>query len=352
MKAKNVVQSEQFGFLANHSTSHAIQIIKNDVTNGIKKKQSTSMVLLDIQKAFDCVWHTGLIYKMIKLGFSPNLIKVIHSYLKSREFIVNVENSSSRPRKIKAGVPQGSILGPILFLIYIHDIPKHPRTRFTIFADDTTIRSTETNPDNAVRNVQEHLRLIEPYYFNWKIRVNALKSEHIIFTNKRNTQDITTLSFNNNNIQRKNIVKYLGVTLQSNMKFTTHCSNVVQQARGTISRLWSVIGPKSKLNSLNKITIYKLYTRSILTYDIQVWNDVSSSTLRKIQRLQNNALRLAMGLRPHPVTHKQVTNGKVHEMARIETIKEFSDRLYVNFVNQCMNHDNYLIRELFTISTS
>ena len=135
-------------------------------------------------------------------------------------------------------------------------------------------------------------------------------------------------------MRRTNTVKYLGITLQSNMKFNQHCSNVIQQARTSISKLWKFISPRSKLNSKNKITIYKLYTRSILTYNIQVWRDISQTNLMKIQRIQNNSLRLSLGLRPHPVTYKQINNNKIHEMAGIETIKEFSDRLFLNYKNE------------------
>ena len=125
LKLKQIIQPEQFGFQANHSTSHAIQVIKNDIINGFKNRSPTGMVLLDIQKAFDCVWHNGLIYKMIKIGISPYLIKLIYSYLKNRKFQVIVSGEKSTSRNIAAGVPQGSVLGPILFLIYLHDMPTH-----------------------------------------------------------------------------------------------------------------------------------------------------------------------------------------------------------------------------------
>lgn len=142
LKLKQIIQPEQFGFQANHSTSHAIQVIKNDIINGFKNRSTTGMVFLDIQKAFDCVWHNGLIYKMIKIGISPYLIKLIASYLKNRKFQVIVSGEKSTSRNIAAGVPQGSVLGPLLFLIYLHDMPTHKRTKLTMFADDISIRCT------------------------------------------------------------------------------------------------------------------------------------------------------------------------------------------------------------------
>ncbi|GFW52293.1 probable RNA-directed DNA polymerase from transposon BS [Trichonephila clavipes] len=97
------------------------------------------MLFVDIAKAFDKIWHNGLLSKMMRLGFSDQLIKIIHSYLNSREFRVRVENSLSTPRPILSGVPQGSLLGPKLFNLYINDIPKAVGVHLAMYADDTAI---------------------------------------------------------------------------------------------------------------------------------------------------------------------------------------------------------------------
>jgi hypothetical protein len=118
--------------------SHALlritlRIVLRHIGSRIRQKESTTMVVLDIEKAFDTVWFIGLIYKLIKYGFPSYIVLLIASYLSNRGFKVLVEETI---KQISAGVPQGSILGPILFILFISDIPKHPKTDFSVFADD------------------------------------------------------------------------------------------------------------------------------------------------------------------------------------------------------------------------
>ena len=200
--ARNVIQKEQFGFQPKCSTAHALQHIKNDIQSGLKQKKDTAMVMLDMEKAFDTVCHYSLLYKMIKLNISPYLIKLIQSYLKERSFQVKLDGSLSRKRRIAAGIPQGSILGPLLFTLYMHDLPKHPRTKFTIFADDTSIRCSDKNPRVAISYLQQHLDILSPYYVKWKMKINEDKSEYIMFSRKRNLPELQQMSMNGQQIQR------------------------------------------------------------------------------------------------------------------------------------------------------
>lgn len=284
LKSKGLIQPEQFGFQAGCSTAHALLTMKTEIERALEAKCCTATAFLDIEKAFDTVWHQGLIFKMIKARFSPWLIKMIHSYLLQRTFSVSLGSSYSDDRHAGSGVPQGSVLGPVLFLFYIHDLPRHPYTNLTIFADDTSIRSTHARADVATRHLQEHLDLLARFYDKWRIKINATKSENVLFTRRRRftSDEPSQLRLNGSIIQRKSQVKYLGVTFQKNLRFNQHCQVILAKTKQTLSKLWCLMGPQSCLNTTNKVTIFKLFLRSGLTCNIHVWDDLCASKMDKL----------------------------------------------------------------------
>lgn len=274
---------------------------------------------------------------------------MIHSYLESREFIVEVSGHQSTVKKIVAGVSQGSILGPFLFKIYISDLPTHPHTKVAIFADDTSVRSVNKYPRTATLNVQEHLNTLADYYDQWKIRVNAAKSESVIITRRRrfNGDAALPLTMNGLTIPDRKHAKYLGVTIQSNNLFNHHCQAVLQRANRTLKSLWKFIGPRSFLHTQNKINVYRIYLRPIVTYNIHAWGDqVSNTTFNQLQTFQNKCLRLALNLRPHPVTHRQIRTSTVHTMANVPPLDEFMQSLRSKFDIKAATHSNPLIVEI------
>ncbi|GFS76399.1 probable RNA-directed DNA polymerase from transposon BS [Trichonephila clavipes] len=139
--ARNIIIPEQHGFVTKCSTVTQLLRVTELVHTDFQNHQATGMLFVDIAKAFDKIWHDGLISKMMRLGFSDQILKIIHSYLNSREFRVRVENCLSSSRTVKSGIPQGSLLGPRLFNLYINDIPKVDNVHLAMYADDTAIIS-------------------------------------------------------------------------------------------------------------------------------------------------------------------------------------------------------------------
>lgn len=346
---KEILQDEQFGFRSKHSTNHALINIITEITNGLNRKESTSMVLLDVEKAFDTVWIDGLVFKLIKHKISPYLIKIIQNYLSNRKIIVYLDDFCSNEKLVSAGVPQGSLLGPLLFIIYISDMPKNQSTKLSIFADDTSILSTDKSPKQATQNIQNHLNELQDYFTTWKIKINANKTEQITFTKKRNIKDDQLpfqLQYNSEKIEIVRSAKYLGVFLSCNLKFNIHVKHVIQKAKKAMNTLFPFIKYENDFNLENKLLMYKLFLRPILTYSIQAWNNIPKTQFNKLQVIQNKNLRMALDLRPDPITYKQVKTEVVHEMAKVPMLKPFIFNLSKNTHKNMLNHKNNIIAKL------
>lgn len=140
----NVLNKEQFGFRKEHSTVHQVKRIVNTITTNKSHRKSTGVVFLDIEKAFDSIWHNGIIFKLNKFGFPIYLQKIIKSFLTERFFVVNLDDEFSSQRYIPAGVPQGSILSPTLYAIYTSDFKTQKNQSAAFYADDTVLITTLT----------------------------------------------------------------------------------------------------------------------------------------------------------------------------------------------------------------
>ena len=173
--------NHQFGFRHQHFTVQQCHRLTNIIGTALENKAYCTAAFLDIKQAFDKVWHRGLLHK-IKLSFPPQYYLLFNSYLSDRYFKTKIGNSTSQIKTIKVGVPQGSILGPILYLLYTSDIPTTELTDVSTFADDTAILSSAPDPNTASTRLQAHLNLLDMWLRKWRIRVNEEKSTHITFT--------------------------------------------------------------------------------------------------------------------------------------------------------------------------
>ncbi|GFV96375.1 RNA-directed DNA polymerase from mobile element jockey [Trichonephila clavipes] len=177
--------SEQHGFRPRLSTSHQLLRVVEFIKEGNNKDECTAAVFLDIQKAFDRVWNTGLLFKLITYKIPPPLIYLLNSYISDRSFTVKINRTFSQLKKINAGVAQGSILAPTLFNLYVNDIIKHSNTIICMYADDTAILSRHRNLDTLVENINEHLAHLETWFSVWKIALNSSKTEAVFFSKRK-----------------------------------------------------------------------------------------------------------------------------------------------------------------------
>lgn len=341
----NIYPNEQFGFRAGHSTCHQIMRIKQHVKSSLDLKLSTGLVLLDIEKAFDSVWHKGVIYKLIKFSFPMSLIKIIQSFLDQRKFRVFVGQAQSSLYITEFGVPQGSVLGPILFNIYMSDIPIPTGNTFlALFADDTALFSSNILAQDTISSLQNSLDIFHNFCSKWKIKINADKSQAMWFTRRRKQEFLpqSNLQLNSINIEWSETCKYLGVTFDKKLTFEKHLSNTVHKVNLMVKILYPFINRKSKLSIENKLLIFKTIFQPVLTYASPVWADCANTHIKKLQICQNKVLKLILNLPWHYST------ARLHERANTNTILCLIHKLKYNFLIKCSLSESELIRNILS----
>lgn len=174
-------------------------------------------MFFDIQQAFDKVWHEGLLYK-IKQKI-PQFYLIIKSYLTNRKFQVRYGQETSALNTIKSGVPQGSVLGPVLYTLYTADLSDERNVTLATYADDTAIMATHENPVRASQILQGAIRDIKKWFKSWKIKVSDSKSVHITFPLRK--ADCPTITLNNEPLPTRREVKYLGMHLDRRLGINT-----------------------------------------------------------------------------------------------------------------------------------
>ena len=253
--------------------------------------------LQKLSKAFDRVWHHGLIYKLKKWGITGPLLSWIKDYLSNRYQRVIIDGQNSNWNEIGAGVPQGSVLGPLLFLVFINDIVyviKHCKIR--IFADDTCLFITVDNHEEAAQLLNEDLKSIEAWSKKWLVKFSAPKTESMIFSSKpRNI--LPRLLFQNCPIAHVNIHKHVGLWFQTNLWWSYHINDISIKCQNRLNLL-KIYKYKVSRSTLEKM--YFVFIRPLLEYADIVWAGAHDKDLLKLDRLQVEAMRIVTGATKNP----------------------------------------------------
>lgn len=339
---KKIFPDQQFGFRTFHSTSHQVKRICNHVKRNRAQSKSTGMVLLDIEKAFDSVWHKGIIYKMLTFKIPLYLCKIVQSFLSGRCFSVFVDGGVSSLVNFNFGVPQGSVLGPSLYNLYTSDFPKIPQCESAIFADDVAIFCSDKLALNIERSLSRAVEILHNYYNKWKIKLNDEKFQAIFFTRKRKSCYLPSsqLKINGKDIAWERSVKYLGIHLDTKLTFSDHINSTLKKIGIAIKLLYPFINRNSTLTNDNKIIIFKVIFQAILLYGSPVWGKAASCHIKKLQVSQNKLLKMMLNL---PWRHSTID---LHQRANVEWISERIQKLANKFDYSCDISENPLINQL------
>ena len=225
----NILYEYQFGFREGHSTTHALVEIIDNIKESIDKNNMTCGIFVDLSKAFDTVNHHILLAKLENYGFRGKAYELLSSYLSNRKQYVQLNDHKSSYKPISCGVPQGSVLGPLLFLIYINDIANCcPQEKTRIYADDTNIFFDSNNVDDISERAHQIMIQLDKWFIANKLTLNAKKSSFTIFRSLRSkTKNLPDkLVFNKSEIIRSATVTYLGVLLDEHLTFKNHVQKV------------------------------------------------------------------------------------------------------------------------------
>ena len=295
LDVNRLISSKQSGFRPGDSTIYQLISITSDIYKNFEKYEETRAIFLDISKAFDKVWHEGLIHKLKCNGLSNNLLKFFENYLQNRQQRVVLNGTKSDWRKISAGVPQGSVLGPLLFLVYINDLCENIKSQMRLFADDSFVFTPVKNVVETHEQLVQDLETIGNWGYQWKMVFNpdiTKQAIEVIFSHKKKKPFHPNLTFNDVPVAREEYTNHLGAYLDSRLNFSKHISEAIKKATKGLSLMKFL----SRYVSRNVLDLcYKLYVRPHLDYGDVIYHNQRADLMNLIEQIQYKAALIVSG---------------------------------------------------------
>lgn len=354
----SIIPADQFG---HKSVIHPLVKFTTDITSNLNKRTATIACTLDVEKAFDTVWTDGLLYKLHNIqGVSTHICLLIKSYLTDRSFCVIIGNAKSNLHPIAAGVPQGGVLSSLLYMIYVADLPPpppdpHPINRLQ-YADDILVYVSLMNLRNGQNRINNYISDIQNFLFRWKIQLNPLKAESIVFkgSNRQHCRTINRLHdkisirMNMQDIPLQGDIKYLGIIFKKKPTFVSHVSEAIRKASNAYHQIKHILRHTSKLNVKIKLLCYKQLIRPILSYGFPTWAGISSHQMERLRCFERKCIRACINYRRPLDTYKIISNVELYntsDMIRIDsfminnTIKLFDRWPTTPLLQSCIDHE-------------
>ena len=322
-----ILSRKQFGFVKNRGTKEVLSMMTNKLYENLDKSKPIAITFLDLAKAFDTVNHTILLKKLYNYGIRGNAYKLLENYLQNRYQKVRIDQHESERSNVKSGVPQGTILGPLLFILYVNDLlTMMPDSTTFSYADDTAVLAEGTTWKDVECNMNDYLDKIDDWLALNRLSLNVKKTVYITFGNYCDSvpKDID-IRIKNYVLQRVEECKYLGINFDYNLKWDSHTQYIVKKTKYLIFVFYKIA--KYMETGTMRIIYFALF-HSIMNYGIIAWGGAYNNSTEVLQRVQNRILKIINKnsfIQNHPMNIKQLF-AYTSLISNYSTLKE----LYLN----------------------
>ena len=340
LESNQLLHPQQFGFRQKYSTETANCYLLENIKASMDKGNVVGAVFLDLKKAFDTVNHSTLMNKLKSFKMSSEALQWFTSYLEGREQCVRVNGVRSHLRANSMGVPQGSVLGPLLFSMYINDLPNCcPGSNCQMYADDTVIHVSSKTPSLAGEHLTQALLSISKWLELSQLTIDVKKTVSMCFSiRNRPITDVFEVRIKNELIESVNEVKYLGIILDQNLKFVTQIKYVAKKAKLNLNCFRFI---RRDLSCQTAKLFMHAMIFSHLSYCITSWSQASSTALKPIFSIYKQTIKV-MDRKPMRWHHCGIL--KKHNLFTFDNFINFSNlQLFFKCVN---NHVSPLLSEL------
>jgi hypothetical protein len=361
----DALYEHQYGFRRAHSTIHPVIHLLNACAQAHNKRptEHTLSIFCDLSKAFDVIDHKILLHKLNNMGVRGVALNWFENYLTNRKQYVKIDNAKSDTHTLNYGVPQGSVLGPLLFLIYVNDINTNNDNNILCFADDTTIFVTSSSPRELYLKANESLNKVYNWFCANKLKLNATKTNYMIISpRKLNLSNNTNLKIGNQCISQVTSAKFLGINIDEKLNWNAHFSSINRKISYSLMAIRQV---KLYLPPASLKSLYFALIHPHLLYGIIAWGNAKQTHIKRTQILQKRALRYITHSQYNEHTEPLFKSTKILKLSDLYTQQVilfmydfYSNKLPKSFLNSFHLHRNNISHpyptrhtNLFVLST-
>ena len=356
LEKNNILNDGQAGFRSRRSTEDQVTHLAQQIEQGFQNKKHTVAVWIDMDKAFDRVWKKGLLLKLLKTKITHRMFKWIQQYLHNRKAKVKAGGGYSRTASFQQGVPQGGVISPTLFLIFLNDLTKtiSPNVKAVLYADDLAILCTEESLILAQGRLQTTLDRLDLWTKDWSMQVNATKTNYTIFSLSTKQQTVK-LKIGGQLLKQDKSPTYLGITFDPRLTWRHQVEKAQTKGMQRTALLKKLAGTQWGANADILRKTYTGYVRPTLEYGMAAWGTTAPSNFNSIAKVQNQNLRLITGsLRSTPISAMETETGLqsleerrdnkiLTQFSKFTTLSKHPMYLQVDKpIPECLKRNNFL----------